>query len=198
VPDERRRIDVSGAAAQLANRATEVSSEGAQAAARQIGQQAPGNIPRADDVERQHASGHRPKERLLERCEMDDRRRGLLRETRGLVRQRAPGELSVDSGRHHVLGDPRDPGNGWRNVLAVRERDQERMRVRHCRAEDASPADFQEMPSRRRSRCLTVDDEHLELRERLGAWHHSPRPDLVTRPPMRHSRDGSVASAVAS
>ena len=38
LPDERRRFDVIGAPAQRANRATEVSSESAQAAARQIGQ----------------------------------------------------------------------------------------------------------------------------------------------------------------
>ena len=167
LPDERRRFDVIGAAAQRANRATEVSSEGAQAAARQIGQKAPGNIPRADHVERKHAGGQRAKERLLESSEVDDRRRGLLRETRGLVGQLAPGGLSVDSGPHHVLGDAGDPRNGWRNLLAVRKRDQARMRVRDCVA-DSGPADFKEMPSRRRGRGLAVDHQHLQLRERLG------------------------------
>ena len=157
-----------GAATQRANRATEVSSEGAQAAARQIGQKAPGDIPRADHVERKHAGGQRAKERLLESSEVDDRRRGLLRETRGLVGQLAPGEASVDSGPHHVLGDSRDPRNGWRNLLAIRKRDQARMRVRDCRCEDAGPADLKEMPSRSRGRGLAVDHQHLELRERLG------------------------------
>ena len=130
VPDERCRFDVIGAATQRANRATEVSSEGAQAAARQIGQKAPGDIPRADHVERKHAGGQRAKERLLESSEVDDRRRGLLRETRGLVGQLAPGAASVDSGPHHVLGDPSDPRNSWRNLLAIRQRDQ----TTHARA----------------------------------------------------------------
>ena len=168
LPDERRRFDVVGAAAQRANRATEVSGEGAQAAAGQIGQKAPGDIPRADHVERKHSGGQRAKERLLESSEVDDRRRGLLRETRGLVGQLAPGELSVDSGPHHVLGDPRDPRNGWRNLLAIRQRDQRRMRVRDCRAQDAGPADLEEMTSRSRGCGLAVDHQHLELRERLG------------------------------
>ena len=38
--------------------------------------------------------------------------------------QLAPGQLAVDSVPHHVLGDARDPRNGWRNTLAGRERDQ--------------------------------------------------------------------------
>src|SRR5262245_15920386 len=48
------------------------------------------------------------------------------------------------------------------------------MRVRGCRAEDAGPADLEEMPSRSRSRSLAVDHQHFELRERLGttADHH--------------------------
>jgi hypothetical protein len=85
LPDERRRFDVLGAAPQRANRATKVSGEGAQAAPRQIGQKTPGNVTRADHVERKGAGGQRAKERLLESSEMDHRRRGLLRETRGLV-----------------------------------------------------------------------------------------------------------------
>ena len=168
LPDERRRFDVVGAAAQRANRATEVSSEGAQAAPRQIGQKAPGDIPRADHVERKHAGGQRAKERLLESSEVDDRRRGLLRETRGLVGQLAPGAASVDSGLQHVVGDPSDPRNSWRNLLAIRQRDQRRMRVRDCRAEDAGPADLEEMPSWSGGCGLAVDHQHLELRERLG------------------------------
>jgi len=167
LPHERRRFDVIGAAAQRANRATEVSSEGAQAAPRQIGQQAPGDIPRADHVERTHAGGQRAKERLLESSEVNDRRRGLLRESRGVVGQLTPRGVSVDTVSHHALGDSRDPRNGWRNLLAVRKRDQERTRVRVCLA-DSGPADLEEMPSRSRSRGLTVDRQHLELRERLG------------------------------
>ena len=115
---------------------------------------------------------------------MDDGRRGLLRETRGLVAQRAPGELSVDSGPHHVLGDTSNPRNGWRNLLAIRKRDQASMRVRDCGA-DSGPADFKEMPARRRGRGLAVDHQHFELRERLGttAWHHCH--DLITRAALR-------------
>ena len=81
--------------------------------------------------------------------------------------------VSVDSVSHHALGDSRDPRNGWRNLLAVRKRDQARMRVRDCLA-DSGPADLKEMPSRSRGRGLAVDHQHLELRERLGmtAWHH--------------------------
>src|SRR6185436_925243 len=104
VPDERRRVDVIAASTECTNRATEVSREGAQAAPRQTGQKAPGDIPRADHVERTHAGGQRAKERLLESSEVDDRRRGLLREARGLVGQLAPGAASVDSGPHHGLG----------------------------------------------------------------------------------------------
>ena len=189
LPDERRRFDVIGAATQRTNRATEVSSKGTQAAARQIGQKAPGNVPRADHVERKHAGGQRAKERLLESSEVNDRRRGLVRETGGLVGQLAPCAASVDSVSHHALGDPRDPRNGWRNLLAVRKRDQGRMRVRDCRAEDAGPADLEEMPSRSGRRGLAVDHQHLELRERLGrtAWHHLPRPELITPPLLRCS-----------
>jgi hypothetical protein len=157
---------VVGAAAQRADRATEVSGERTQAAAGQIGQKAPGDIPRADYVERENAGGQRVKERLLESSEVDDRRRGLLRETRGLIGQLAPGMASVDSGPHHVLGDPRDPCNGWRNVLTGGKRDEARMRVRDCFA-DSGPADFEEMPSRRRGRGLAVDHQDLQMRERL-------------------------------
>jgi len=180
LPDERRRFDVVGAAPQRANRATEVSSERAQAAARQIGQEAPGNVTRTDHVEREEAGGQRAQERLLESSEMDDRRRGLLRETCGLVAERAPGELPVDRGPHHVLGDARDPRNGRRNLLALWKRDQARMRVRD-RVADLGPADFKEMPSRRGGRGLAVDHQHLHLRERLGmtAQHHSPQPNLI-------------------
>ena len=42
------------------------------------------------------------------------------------------------------------------------------MRVRDCRAEDAGPADLEEMPSRSGGCGLAVDHQHLELRERLG------------------------------
>ncbi len=168
MPDERRRFDVIGAAAQRADGATEISGEGAQAAARQIREEAPGNIPRAEHVERKHSGDQRAKERLLESSEVDDRRRGLLREIGRLVGQLAPGEVSLDSVAQHVLGNPRDPGNGWRNLLAVRKRDQGCMRVRDCPAEDAGPADFKEMPSRRRGRGLAVDHQHLELRQRFG------------------------------
>ena len=69
------------------------------------------------------------KERLLELSEMDDRRRGLLRETRGLVGQWVSGELSVDSGSHHVLGDASNPRDGWRNLLTIWKRDQARVGV---------------------------------------------------------------------
>ena len=99
---------------------------------------------------------------------MDDRRRGLLRETRGLVGQFAPGMASVDSRPHGVLGDPRDPRNDWRNLLAIRQGDQRRMRVCDCRAEDVGPADLEEMTSRSGGCGLAVDHQHLELRERLG------------------------------
>jgi hypothetical protein len=166
LPDERRRFDVVGAAAQRADRATEVSGERAQAAAGQTGQKAPGDIPRADHVERKHAGGQCAKERLLESSEMDDRRRGLLRETRGLIGQLAPDMASVDSGPHHVLGDAGDPRNSWRNLLAIWKRDQARMRVRD-RVTDLGPADFKEMPSRRRGRGLAVDHQDLQMRERL-------------------------------
>jgi hypothetical protein len=119
------------------------------------------------------SSGNTPaanmrKERLLESSEVDDGRRGLRRETRGLVGQRAPGELSVDSGPHHVLGDASNPRNGWRNLLAIWKRDQARMRVRD-RVADSGPADFKEMPSRGRGRGLAVDHQYLQLRERFGA-----------------------------
>src|SRR5207237_6609266 len=107
----------------------EVSSERAQAAARQVGQKTPGNVTRADHVERKEAGAQRAKERLLESSEMDHRRRGLLREARGLAGQRAPGELSVDSGAHHVLGDASNPRNGWRNLVAIWPRDKARKRV---------------------------------------------------------------------
>ena len=119
-----------GAAAQRANCSTEVSREGAQAAARQTRQKAPGDVPCADHVKRKHAAGQRAKERLLELSEVDDR--GLLRETRGLVVQLAPGMASVDSGPHHVLGDAGDPRNSWRNLLAIRKRNEARMQVRDC------------------------------------------------------------------
>jgi len=87
--------------------------------------------------------------------------------TSGLVGQLAPDTLSVDSGQHHVLGDPGDPRNGWRNLLAIGKRNQTRVRGRDC-VVDSSPADFKEMPSRRRGRGLAVHDQHLHLRERLG------------------------------
>jgi hypothetical protein len=158
---------VIGAAAQCANRAAEVSSESAQAAAGQIGQKASSDIPRADHVKRKHAGGQPAKERLLELSEVDDRRRGLLGETRGVVGQPAPGMASVDGGPHHVLGDAGNSHNSWRNLLAIRKRDQARMRVR-SRLADSGPADFKEMPSWRRGRRLAVDHQHLELGQRLG------------------------------
>src|SRR5262249_58118329 len=105
---------------------------------------------------------------LFESREVDDRRRGLLRETRGLLGQLAPDMASVDSGPHHVLGDAGDPPNSWRNLLAVWKRDQARMRVRDGVA-DLGPADFKQMTSRRRGRGLAVDDQHLKSRERFGA-----------------------------
>lgn len=97
-----------------------------------------------------------------------------------MVAERAPGELPVDRGPHHVLGDARNPRNGRRNLLALWKRDQARMRVRD-RAADLGPADFKEMPSRRGGRGLAVDHQHLHLRERLGmtAQHHSPQPNLI-------------------
>jgi hypothetical protein len=119
MPDERRRFHVIGAATQGANRPTEVSGEGPQATSRQIGQQTPGNIPRADHVEWKYARGQRAEERLLESSEVNNRWRGLLRETGGLVRQLLPGALGIDSVPYHVVRDPRDPCNGCRNVLAV-------------------------------------------------------------------------------
>src|SRR6185295_18751347 len=96
---------------------------------------APGDIPCADHVKRKHADGQRAKERLLELSEVDDRRRRLLRETRGLIGQLAPGMASVDSGPHHVLGDAGDPRNSWRNLLTIRKRDEASMRVRYCVAD---------------------------------------------------------------
>jgi hypothetical protein len=114
-----------------------------------------------------HALSQRAKKRLLELSEVDDRRRGLLRETRSLIGQLAPGMASVDSGPHHVLGDAGDPRNSWRYLLAIRKRDQARMRVRDCVAE-SGPADFKEMPSRRGGCGLAVDHQHLELRQRFG------------------------------
>jgi hypothetical protein len=112
LPDERRRGDVVGAAAQRTDGATEVSSERAQAAARQIRQKTPGDVACADHIERKEADAQRPKERLLESGEVDNRRRGLPRETRGLVGQRAPGMAPVDSGPRHVLGDAGNPRDG--------------------------------------------------------------------------------------
>jgi hypothetical protein len=94
---------------------------------------------------------------------MNDRWRGLLRETRGLLGKLAPGAASVDSGPHHGLGDPSDPRNSWRNLLAIRQRDQRRMRMSDCRAEDAGPADLEEMTSRSGGCGLAVDHQHLEL-----------------------------------
>ena len=116
-----------------------------------------------------------------ELSEVDDRRRGLLRKTRGLIGQLAPGMASVDSGPHHVLGDAGDPRDSWRNLLAIRKRDQARMRVRDCVA-DSRPPNFKEMPARRRGRGLAVDHQDLQVRERLGttAYRHLPRPDLIT------------------
>jgi hypothetical protein len=59
-----------------------------------------------------------------------------------------------------------------------------RVRVRDSVA-DFGPADFKEMPSGRRGRGLTVDQQHLKLRQRIGttAWHHCH--DLITRAPLR-------------
>jgi hypothetical protein len=99
---------------------------------------------------------------------VDDRRRGLLRETCGLVGQLAPGAASVDSAPNHLLGDPSYPRNRCRNLLAIRQSDQRRMRVRDCRAEDTGPADLEEMTSRSGGCGLAVDHQHLELRERIG------------------------------
>ena len=79
----------------------------------------------------------------------------------------APGAVSVDSAPQHVLRNPSDPRNGWRNLLAIRKRDQARMRVRDGVA-DSGPADFKEMPTRSRGGRLAVHHEHLELRQRLG------------------------------
>jgi hypothetical protein len=168
LPDERGRFDVIGAPTECTNGPTEVSSEGAQGAPRQTGEEAPGDIPRADDVERKHAGGQGAKERLLESREVDDRRRGLLRETRGLVGQLAPGAAPVDRGPHHGLRDPGEPCHSRRNLLARRQRDQRRLRVPDGRAVDAGPADLEEMPSRSRGCGLAVDDQHLEMRQRLG------------------------------
>ena len=181
-PDERSRFDVIGRATQRANCATEISRECAQAAAREIREKAPGDIARAHHVERKHVGRQRAKERLLESSEVDDRRRRLLRKTRGLVGQLSPCEVPVDSGRHHALGDPRDPRNDWRNPLAIRKRDQRRMRVRNCLAH-AGPANLKEMPSWSRSGGLAVDHQHLELRKRLGTTvrHHLPRPESGAR-----------------
>ena len=67
-----------------------------------------------------------------------------------------------------MLGDPSDPRNSWRNLLAIRQRDQRRMRVRECRAEDVGPADLKEMTSRSGGGGLAVDHQYLELRERPG------------------------------
>ncbi len=94
------------------------------------------------------------------------------------------GVILVDRGPHHVLGDAGDPRNSWRNLLAIRKRDQARMRVRDYVA-NSGPADFKEMPSRRRGRGLAVDHKHVVLRQRLGttAWHHCH--DLITRAPLR-------------
>ena len=47
-----------------------------------------------------------------------------------------------------------------RNLLAIGKRDQARVRVRDC-LPDSGPADFKEMPSRRRRRGLAVDHQHL-------------------------------------
>jgi hypothetical protein len=167
LPDERCRFDVIGAPTERTNRATEVSSERAQAAPRQIGQKAPGDIPRTDQVERKQAGGQRAKERLLESSEVNDGRRGL-RETRGLVGHLAPDAAPVDRGPHHVFGDPGNPRNSRRNPLAIRQRDQRRMGMRRCRAEDAGQANLQELTSRSGGCGLAVDHQHLELRERLG------------------------------
>ena len=145
------------------------------------------------------AGGQRAKERLLESSEMDDRRRGLLRETGGLIGQLAPGMASVDSGPHHVLGDAGDPRHGWRNLLAIGKRDQTRVGVRDCVA-DSGPADFKEMPARRRGRGLAVDDQHLELRERLGTidLHNCLDRTLYVRSATARHRNTFVLCSPAS
>ena len=124
LPDEHGRVDVVGTAAKRANGATKVPGKGAQAAARQVGQEAPRDIPRADDIERKHGAGESAEELLFELREVDDRRRWLLRETRGVRGQLVPGVACVDGGPHHGLRDPGDPRNGGRDVLAVRKCDQ--------------------------------------------------------------------------
>ena len=135
---------------------------GTQAAARQIGQKAPGDIPRADHVERKHAGRQRAKERLLESSEVDDRRRGLLRETRGLIGQLAPGERPSTAARIMCSEMPviRETAGGICSPSGSA--------IRHACAcvtvlRDSGPADLKEMPSRRSGRGLAVDDQHLAV-----------------------------------
>src|SRR5262245_55779627 len=74
-PDECRGFYVIGTATQSADPATEVPGEGTHAAAGQIGQQAPGDAMRAEDVERKRPAGQRAEKRLLESSEVNDRGR---------------------------------------------------------------------------------------------------------------------------
>jgi hypothetical protein len=85
LPGECRRFDVIGAAAQPANRATEIPSQRAQAAAWQVGQKTPGDLACAAYVKPKFTGGQRTQERLLELSEVDDRRRGLLLEAGRLM-----------------------------------------------------------------------------------------------------------------
>ncbi len=183
-PDECRGLHVTGAAAQGVNRAAEVPREGTQAAAGQVGQQALRNVVRADDIDWRHAAGQRAEERQLESREVDDRRRGLLRETRRLVRQPAPGDAGIDTILHHALGDARDPRHGWWDALAVGKPDQAGAHGRGGRA-DTCPAELEEMPARRRGGGLTVDHQHLELRERQDGAERHGGPSVAHSPYVR-------------
>ena len=131
---------------------------------------------RADDIEGKPAAGQRTEEWLLESSEVNDRRCWLSGQRRGIAGELTPGDVRIDAFLRHPFGDASEPRHGRWNVLGVRKSDEPRTRA--CsRRPRSRPADFEEMAVRCRCRCLAVDDEHLELRERLrdGAHQRSRR-----------------------
>jgi hypothetical protein len=186
LPQERRGLHVVGAATQAAHPAPQVPNQCPQAAARQVGKEPASNVVCADNVERSLAASQHPQERLLESSEVDDGGRRLWCKPRGIVSKFAP-----DFGGtvpHHRLGETRDARHRWWNCLVPRKRDEVRACVDDCRTR-SGPCDFKEMSARSGARGLTVNHQHLELRERQGgriAAHHSEgstglRRDTVAR-----------------
>jgi hypothetical protein len=118
-PHECRSLNVVRAATQSANRAAEIPSERAEAPAGQIREEPPSDVICANDLEWRLTAGQRTKERLLESREVDDRRRRLWREPRGVVSQLAPGEAGFDAVSPHGLGDS---GNSRKLAECARRR----------------------------------------------------------------------------